>query len=234
MNRSRKQAHPITVERSTISASGGHADAVRWVSPFQTGGRTSKGDMILICTTPLLRGRSSSSLWLATFTKRRTRRGTTRIPRDRCGEAKRGCASHVPPLDWRNGAPHERGAGGESDPPFLAAGAARGRAKEDRGRDTLCPPLRGGRSHHSDPWREGHRAGHSGAGQRRRDRPQLAHWPRPVPGGPWLLPRCPTRGTSGLPAGRGFRAESIRSDSTIDASIHGQEGPPKSDSKRWV
>ena len=51
----------------------------------------------------------------------------------------------------------------------------------------LCPPLRGGRSHHSDPWREGHRAGqeagagHSGAGQQRGDRPQLAHWPRPVP-----------------------------------------------------
>ena len=49
-----------------------------------------------------------------------------------------------------------------------------------------------------------------------------------------LYPRCPTRGTSRLLAGRGFRAESIRSDSTIDASIHGQEGPPKSDSKRWV
>ena len=49
-----------------------------------------------------------------------------------------------------------------------------------------------------------------------------------------LYPPCPTRGTSRLPAGRRFLAESIRSDSTIDASIHGQEGPPKSDSKRWV
>ena len=49
-----------------------------------------------------------------------------------------------------------------------------------------------------------------------------------------LYPRCPTRGTSRLLAGRGFRAESIRSDTTIDASIHGQEGPRKSDSKRWV
>ena len=31
---------------------------------------------------------------------------------------------------------------GESDPLFFAAGAARGRAKGDRGRDTLFPPCR--------------------------------------------------------------------------------------------
>ena len=37
-------------------------------------------------------------------------------------------------------APYGRGAGGESDPHLLAAGAPRGRAKGDRGRDTLCPP----------------------------------------------------------------------------------------------
>ena len=49
-----------------------------------------------------------------------------------------------------------------------------------------------------------------------------------------LSPRCPTRGTLRLQAGRRFRAESIRSDSTIDASNHDREGPPKSDSKRWV
>ena len=145
-----------------------------------------------------------------------------------------------PPLAWRNGAPHERGAGGESDPRFLAAGAPRGRTKVAAKVATLCPPLRGGRSHHSDPWREGHRAGqeagagHSGAGQRRSDRPQLAHGQRPAPGGPWPIPPCPTRGTSRLPAGRRFRADPIRSDTTIDASIHGQEGPRKSDSKRWV
>ena len=40
----------------------------------------------------------------------------------------------------RNGAPHERGAGGESDLPILAAGAPRGSAKGDRGWDTPCPP----------------------------------------------------------------------------------------------
>ena len=31
-----------------------------------------------------------------------------------------------PPLARRNGVPHERGAGGESDPPFLVAGAPSG------------------------------------------------------------------------------------------------------------
>ena len=51
-------------------------------------------------------------------------------------------------------------------------------------------------------------------------------------GGLDLYPRCPTCGTSRLPTGRRFRAESIRSDSNIDASNHGHEGPPKSDSKR--
>ena len=45
-----------------------------------------------------------------------------------------------PPHARRNGAPYGRGAGGESDPHLLAAGAARGRAKGDRGRDTLCSP----------------------------------------------------------------------------------------------
>ena len=48
-----------------------------------------------------------------------------------------------PPLARRGGAPHERGAGGGSAPPFLAAGAARGRAKVDKGPDTLCLPLAG-------------------------------------------------------------------------------------------
>ena len=80
-------------------------------------------------------------------------RDNTDFPRPlRKSEARLRLACPPPPLAWRNGAPHERGAGGESDPPFLGAGAARGRAKGDGGRDTLCPPLRGGRSHHSDPY----------------------------------------------------------------------------------
>ena len=64
-----------------------------------------------------------------------------------------------PPLARRNGAPHERDAGGESDPTLFAAGAPRGRARVEARVETrtapLCPPLRGGRSHHRDPWREG-------------------------------------------------------------------------------
>ena len=82
--------------------------------------------------------------------------------------------------------------------------------------------------------RPGGRRGDSEPGRPRNSRPQLAHWSRRHPEDRGLYPRCPTRGTSRLLAGRGFRAESIRSDSTIDASIHGQEGPPKSNSKRWV
>ena len=55
-----------------------------------------------------------------------------------------------PPLAWRNGAAHEKGAGGESDPPFLCAGAAPGRVKGDRQNDTFTLPSRG-RCLHSDP-----------------------------------------------------------------------------------
>ena len=55
-----------------------------------------------------------------------------------------------PPPARRNGAPHGRGAGGESDPRFFGAGAPPGRVKVDRGPDTFTLPL-AGRSHHSDP-----------------------------------------------------------------------------------
>ncbi len=51
----------------------------------------------------------------------------------------------------------ERGAGGGSDPGLFAADAPREGARPDRPPDTLPPSFRG-RSHHSDPWREGHRA----------------------------------------------------------------------------
>ena len=45
-----------------------------------------------------------------------------------------------PPLARRNGAPHETGAGGESDPTLLTAGAARGRTKVAAKVAVLCPP----------------------------------------------------------------------------------------------
>ena len=91
---------------------------------------------ILLRKTPLSQRAEPSPVWCGTFPKRRIRHGTTRIPRVGCGKAKRGCASRVPPLARRNGAPHERGAGGESDPTLLTAGAARGRTKVA----ALCPP----------------------------------------------------------------------------------------------
>ena len=57
------------------------------------------------------------------------------------------------------------GGSGGSDPLFLTAGAAPGRGRWCTLKSTTSPPLFGGRSLHSDPWREGHRApfrAHSG------------------------------------------------------------------------
>ncbi len=75
------------------------------------------------------------------FPKRCTRRGTTRISRVRCDKAKRGWASRVARVARRNGAPHGRGDGGESDPPFFAAGAPRAREKVSAKVSALCPPF---------------------------------------------------------------------------------------------
>ena len=85
-------------------------------------------------------GGAPSPVWFGTFAKRRTGRGATPIfpPALRNSDA-RLCLAR-PPLARRNGAPHESGAGGESAPTLLAAGAAWGSAKGDRGWDTLCPP----------------------------------------------------------------------------------------------
>ena len=52
--------------------------------------------MLLTTTTLHSQRAEHSPLWLETFTKRRIRRGTTRISRVRCEEAMRGCASRVP------------------------------------------------------------------------------------------------------------------------------------------
>ena len=66
--------------------------------------------------------------------------GMARIPRVGCDKAKRGCSSC---FRASPGAPYGREEGGESDPVFFGAGAPRGRAKGDRGPDTLCLPLFG-------------------------------------------------------------------------------------------
>ena len=99
--------------------------------------------MLVTPTTPFSQRAEPSPLWLRTSPKPGIRRGTTRISprRLRKGEARLRLAG--PPPTRRNGAPYGRGAGGESDPHVLAAGAARGRAKGDRGRDTLCLPFLG-------------------------------------------------------------------------------------------
>ena len=57
-----------------------------------------------------------------------------------------------PPLARRNGAPHERGAGGESDPPFFGADAPPEGNRWSTPRPTYSPPVWGGRSHRSDPF----------------------------------------------------------------------------------
>ena len=125
--------HPRPVrDGATISASGGQADAAVGVSTFQKGGVTSKGDMILMRTTLFSQRAEPSPLWLRTSPKRLIRRGTTRISGVRCEKAVGGCASRVPPVARRNGAPHGRGAGGESDPTFFGAGTPPGRVKVDR------------------------------------------------------------------------------------------------------
>ncbi len=67
-------------------------------------------------------------------------RNNTDFPRPlRKGEARLRLA--CPPLARRNGAPHERGAGGESDPPFFPAGAPRAREKVSAKVSALCPPF---------------------------------------------------------------------------------------------
>ena len=82
-------------------------------------------------------------------TPHRTRNDTD-LPRPLRNSDTRLCLARPPPA-WRNGAPHGRGAGGESDPGILTASAASGRASRFTSQFTDNPPL-GGRSHHNDPF----------------------------------------------------------------------------------
>ena len=61
------------------------------------GGWRSNMAAILLRTTLLSQRAEPSPGWCGTFPKRRTRWGTTQIPRVDCGKAKRGCASRVSP-----------------------------------------------------------------------------------------------------------------------------------------
>ena len=97
-------------KRSTVSASGGQTGAAVWVNTLQKPGYSPRWCTLLTTTTLLSQRAGHSPLWLETFTKRRIRRGTTRIFVVRCDKAKRGCASRVPPSPAA--APGEGGAGG--------------------------------------------------------------------------------------------------------------------------
>ena len=92
-----------------------------------------------------------SPLWSGTSPKRRIRRGTTRISRVGCGKAKRGCASRVPPRPARRRAAREGRKWRERPRPFGRwCGAREGKGGQASGHP--LPPLRGGRSLHSDPF----------------------------------------------------------------------------------
>ena len=191
------------------------------------------GDMNPTTTTPFSQRAEPSPLWSGAFPKRRTGRRTTWIFRVRCETATRGFASRAPLPARRGDAPHGREEGGESDPTLLTAGAPRGRTKVAAKMAALCPPcgevalttvIPGGKA--IEP--AGRLAQGTAEPRQRTSRPQLAHWTRPTPGGPWplrvnghrKLQGFGHRKWQGRPAGPRFRAESIRSDSTIGASIH--------------
>ena len=111
-------------------------------------------------TTPTLHSQRAkpSPSWSRLCPGIRSGSGLARIPRVLCGKARAAPALRVPAphgASWR----HTGGGGsGGSAPPFLTAGAAPGRGKWSTLRSTTYPSPSGGRSLHSDPWREGHRA----------------------------------------------------------------------------
>ena len=195
---------------------------------------------ILLGTTPVSQRAAPSPLWCGTFPKRRTRRGTTRISRVGCGKAKRSCASRVPlPPDAT--ARRTRGVlVVRATPPFWSlvrhGGGQRWRPRwppfaPPCGEVALTTVIPGGKA--IEPARRpAPGTAEPGSGEETDHSSPTGHDGYLEDRG--LYPRCPTRGTSRLLTGRGFRADAIRNDTTIDASIHGQEGPRKSDSKRWV
>ena len=95
--------------------------------------------MILTTTTLISQRAEPTPLWSGLSRNAASDAGRHGFPAT-VAEKRSEAAPRVSPLARRNGAPHEWGAGGESAPPFLAAGAARGREKGDRENDTLFPP----------------------------------------------------------------------------------------------
>ena len=106
--------------------------------------RCSPTRFMFSTTTTLLSQRGEPSpLLFGTFPKRcMGRRDNTDFPRPmRKSGARRRPA--CPLLARRARAPHERGAGGGSDPPFLTTGAASGRVSRFTSQFTVNPPLGG-------------------------------------------------------------------------------------------
>ena len=111
-------------------------------------------------TTPTLHSQRAkpSPSWSRLFPETRIGRGLARIAQILWGKAPWGAGiACPPPRTPRRGATRGGGSGG-SDPLFFAAGAAPGRGRWCTPKSTTSPPLFGGRSLHSDPWREGKRA----------------------------------------------------------------------------
>ena len=111
-------------------------------------------------TTPTLHSQRAkpSPLWSMLCPGTRIGRGLARIARILWGKAPWGAGSVCPRPARRVVAPHGRGRKWRERPPFLAAGAAPGRGRWRAPMVTPSPLPGGGRSLHSDPWREGKRA----------------------------------------------------------------------------
>ncbi len=160
---------------STISGSGGQGSGVVWVATFQTGGGShrwrTKWLTHLTNTTPFSQRAKSSSLWSRLCPETRIGSGLARILRILFGKAPCGAGLSCPRLARRVVAPHRRGRKWRERPPLFGRWCATGEGKGGQGSGHPLPPLRGGRSHHSDPYgkvvRQARAAGHDGSCYRR-------------------------------------------------------------------
>ena len=161
-NGSRKTRPRTAAKGSTISASGGHARAVIWVATLQKGGGAWRWRTRwrVPSTTPTLHSQRAkpSPSWSGLCPGIRIGRGLARIARLLWGKARWGAGIACPPLARRVVAPHGEGEEVEgATPRFLALVRHRGGGGGHAKIHHLPSPFRG-RSLHSDPWREGHRA----------------------------------------------------------------------------
>ena len=146
-------------DRSTISASGGHPRGVVWVATLQRGGGASRWCTILTIANLHYQRAKPSPLWSRLCPEIRIGRGLARIPQILRGKAPCAAAAARPRLARRVVAPHGRGRWWRERPPVFRRWCATSGGKGGQASGHLSPALKGGgRSLHSDPWREGHRA----------------------------------------------------------------------------